>query len=113
MNTKSELNAFVSHYNDLFEKSRLLEAQTDEYKEDCNFYMDQVFIVVAVIEDFLNYPNMPVFLKPAPGIVWPNLYPDGYPSGMCHIDVDKLVEWAEACGHVWDYNESLKTLKPE
>ena len=113
VNIKSELNAFVSHYNDLLEKYRLLEIQTDENKEDCDFYMHQVFIVVTVIEDFLNYPNMPVFLKPAPGFVWPNLYPEGYPSDMCHIDTDKLVKWAEACNYVWDYNKSLKVLKPE
>ena len=113
MNTKPELNAFISHYNDLLEKNELLEFQVDEYKKECDGSTKEVFMLLGVIESFLNYPNMPTFLKPTPGFVWPNLYPEGYPNGACSIDVDKLVEWAEACKYVRDYNESLKTLKPE
>ena len=113
MNTKSELNAFISHYNDLLEKNELLEFQVDEYKKECDSSTEEVFMLLGVIEGFLNYPNMPTFLKSAPGFVWPNLYPEGYSNGVCSIDVDKLIAWSEAYEHVWKYNESLKTLKPE
>ena len=57
MNTKSELDAFVSHYNDLLEKCRLLEIQADEYKEDRDDSTEQVFMLMGVMEDFLNYPT--------------------------------------------------------